>query len=435
MLEDTKQSTARCNIVILLTTLVVLRSVVNNRPNPAPVVALCATFAEILLVGLLWFFCPHGRQRTKMEWLLLVYAGWGILTRFLLQDLELIYSVRLEVLMLFEICAAFFVMHDADHKTASKIFTIITAILCAILTVWSVCGLVVSLTNVEKITLPLVTVEIHPVEKCLSISPHNRNETAVWFMIGLWLLAYQWTVCKRKLWRIPMAVSMLLMYIAIALQRSRTVWIAFAVAVGLLAASWLLALPWKSLPKYLFMAATAVAYAFLAYKSFSVVNDVFSAIHKAPSLDGYLENRKTVASRSRIWMAEIRFLMENPKALLFGQPRGAIVENMYRFYNGREKSIPHLHNGFMQVVAMYGLPGLVLLCSFLFALARKALRVYFTKEMAPERILTLLLIGIVFDGLMEPVFTAWVGLSTAVFMLAAGWMTRACAERSTNGQA
>ena len=229
-----------------------------------------------------------------------------------------------------------------------------------------------------------------------------------------------------------MAVSMLLMYIAIALQRSRTVWIAFAVAVGLLAASCLLALPWKSLPKYLFMAATAVAYAFLAYKSFSVVNDVFSAFHKVPSLAGYLENRKTVASRSRIWMAEIRFLMENPKALLFGQPRGAIVENMYRFYNGY---IPHLHNGFMQVVAMYGLPGLVLLCSFLFALARKALRVYFTKEMAPERILTLLLIGIVLDGLMEPVFTAWVGLSTAVFMLAAGWMTRACAERSNNGQA
>ena len=231
-----------------------------------------------------------------------------------------------------------------------------------------------------------------------------------------------------------MAVSMLLMYIAIALQRSRTVWIAFAVAVGLLAASWLLALPWKSLPKYLFMAAPAVAYAFLAYKSFSVVNDVFSAFHKVPSLAGYLENRKTVASRSRIWMAEIRFLMENPKALLFGQPRGAIAENMHRFYNGHNESV-HLHNGFMQVVAMYGLPGLVLLCSFLFALARKALRVYFTKEMAPERILTLLLIGIVFDGLMEPVFTAWVGLPTAVFMLAAGWMTRACAERSTNGQA
>lgn len=64
MLEDTKQSTARCNIVILLTTLVVLRSVVNNRPNPAPVVALCATFAEILLVGLLWFFARmEGKER------------------------------------------------------------------------------------------------------------------------------------------------------------------------------------------------------------------------------------------------------------------------------------------------------------------------------------------------------------------------------------
>ena len=433
MLKDTKQSAVRRNVVILLTALVVLRSLINNMVSLSPMPALYSTFAEILLVVLLWALCPHGGRRTKMEWLLLCYAGWGILTRFLLKDLELIYSVRLEVLMLFEICVAFFTTHDVDRKTASRIVSLVTAILCAILTVWAICGMAVVMTDITELRVLGLVAEVR--KRYVVFSPVSRNETSVWFMVGLWLLAYQWTVCKRKLWRIPMAFSMLLQYFLIALQRSRTMYIAVAISVGLLAASRLLELGWKKLPKYLLMAVTAAACAFVVYKSFFVINDFFAVVFKMPSLQGYLQNRKTVMSRSEIWKGEIQFLMDNPRVLLFGQPKGTISENMLRYYTGKGTSIPHLHNGFLQVLAMYGLPGLVLLCSFLFVLARKVLRVHFAKGMTDERILSAILIGLVIDSLMEPVFTAWMGLSTSMFMLVAGWLTRENAGEDSDGQA
>ena len=82
---------------------------------------------------------------------------------------------------------------------------------------------------------------------------------------------------------------------------------------------------------------------------------------------------------------------------------------------------------------MYGLPGLLLWCSFLLPLIRKLLRVLLKEAPVSERILALLLVGLLIHGIMEPMFTARLGLATAMFMLVAGRLTRENTEGDANG--
>ena len=432
MLKNARRDALCRSAVVLLSVMIILRDLFTNLVYLRPVPALHSYIWELLIVGQLWTLCLRRKEKTKMEWLLLCYVGWAVLTRFLLRDFT--ETVSLEMLILGEMCVAFFAMHNLDRKTASRIFTIVTAIVCGVLTVWAICGLVVMLTDVQEIPLLNEVIRLTEKKSYLEFFPINRNETAAWFMFGLWLLAYQWVTCKQRLWRIPMGFSMVLMYIMIAMQRSLTVYLSTAATIGLMSASLLLKLKWKKVPQYLLMAAVAAACGFVVYKSFFAINSAFSSFFKVTSIGSYLQDRKSVVARGKIWKGELYALLHHPRLLLFGQPESEISLNLSR-YGGLSRTYGHTHNGFMQVLAMYGLPGLLLLCGFLLVLAWKVIQAYFAENASSARILALLLIGLVIDSLMEPVLTAWMGLSTSIFMLAAGWLTRENAEEASNGQA
>ena len=482
MLKIARQEAVRRSAVVLLSVLIVLRDLFTNLVYLRPVPALHSYILELLIIGQLWTLCLRTGEKTKMERLLLGYGAWAVLTRFLLLDFR--ETVSLEVLVLGEMIVAFFAMHKLDQKAAFNIFTIVTAILCGVLTVWAVCGLVIALTDVEEIRLLNEVVQVNTVETCIDFYPINRNETAAWFMTGLWLLAYQWTTCKRRFWRIPMALSMVLMFLTIGLQRGRTTYVTVGFTIGLLAASPLLRLSWKKWCRYLLMAAVTALCTLVIYKSFALINTINpmlyivaalaigvlgaiplpklqwkkwpryallaavlavcalaaykllarsnAAVPQLPSLSEYFGKRRTITSRMQGWKCEIYAMVHHPLLLLFGQPEMDIPLNMVR-YGGLEKAVGHTHNGFLQVTAMYGLPGLLLWCSFLLPLIRKLLRVLLKEAPVSERILALLLVGLLIHGIMEPMFTARLGLATAMFMLVAGRLTRENTEGDANG--
>ena len=433
MLKNAKQETARRAVLMLLTAVIVLRDLFTNLYYLRPVPALHANIWELLIIGQFWTLCLRRKEKTKLERLLVLYAAWGVLTRFVLRDFT--GKISLEVLVLLEMCVAFFAMHNLDKETASRAFNIVTAVLCTVLTVWAVCGLIVMLTEVGEIRL--LNEEVHLVLNdkkgvFLEFYPINRNETSAWFMVGLWLLVYQWVTCKRKLWRIPMGFSIVLHCLAIAMQQSRTIFLIVGFCVGLLAAAPMWKRAWKNLPKYLLMAVTVAACTFVIYKVFYAVNAGLNALSK-----GVLkENRSlstdlmSMSGRKMIWKCEIYALLHHPNLLLFGQVEGDIPRNMIR-YGGLTYPYGHTHNGMLQVLAMYGLPGLAFGAGILLLLARKILDAFFGKTPSLSgRILSVILIGLAIQSLMEPVFTAWMGLSTVLFMMAAGWLTREDAAES-----
>lgn len=485
MLQKTKRSAVSGGVTVFLITLIVLRDLfIDNMIYFPPVLLLHASILELLVVSQLWPAYQRGNSKTRMERMLLCYAAWALLTRFLLLDFA--EKIGLEVLTVCEMCVAFCAMRGMDRKAASRIFTLATAILCAVLTVWCVCGMVVVLTDIGEIQLLNTSIQITAEDvwttagnagllKFLDYYPVHRNESSAWMMIGLWLLAYQWSVCQKKLWRIPMAFSMLLLYLSIALQRSRSVCVITGLTIGLLAASGLLRLNWKRLPKYLLMAATVLLCTFVVYKSFSAISAGLSGISamrketvtaqasmptgdalpaetpqtepapEAPKLvklseatpvstepanDPVLTDQRsffhdllTLTLRTKIWKCEAYALVHHPLLLIFGQREDEVAWNMVR-YGGLDIPAKHTHNGFLQILATFGLPGLILFILFLLPLLKKILCVYLGNAPMSTKILTLPLIGLLVYSVMEPMFTSFVGLASVLFMLIAGKLCR-----------
>lgn len=421
MLKNAKQESARRAVMVLLTVLIILRDLFTNLYYLRPIPALHANIWELLIIGQFWTICLHRKEKTKLERLLLIYAAWGLLTRFVLRDFT--GKISLEVLVLFEMCVAFFAMHNLDKEIARRAFDVISAVLCVVLTVWAVCGLIVILTPNEKIRL---LNEVVQTEKgYLEFFPINRNETSAWFLIGFGLTAYQWVVCKRKLWRSIMVFSMVLMNLAISLQQSRTIYLVVGFTVGLLLVSPMLERPWKNSKKYLLMTLTVTASTFVTYMVYFGVNAGLNALSRALLKDtrNFTEELMTMSGRMAIWKSELYALIHHPHLLIFGQKELEIPQNMIKL-GGLFALYGHTHNGALQVLAMYGLPGLAIAAVFLFCLVRKLMGIYFGKVPTSEKILLLILVGLMIQSIMEPVFTAWMGLSTVLFMMVAGRLTR-----------
>ena len=421
MLKNAKQESARRAVMVLLTVLIILRDLFTNLYYLRPIPALHANIWELLIIGQFWTICLHRKEKTKLERLLLIYAAWGLLTRFALRDFT--GKISLEVLVLFEMCVAFFAMHNLDKETASRVLTVVTAILCAVLTVWAVCALLMMLTYVGEIRI--LNEVVWARQKFLEFFPINRNETSSWYMIGLWLLAYQWVECRRKVWRIPMAFSMLLLCITISLQQSRTIYLIVGFSVGLLAASRMLEMQWKNGKKVLLMAGTVVACTAAIYGLFTVVNMGLCAISKVRMIDDRSISKDVLSASGRavIWKSELYALLHHPHLLVFGQKELEIPKNMVQL-GGLFALYGHTHNGALQVLAMYGLPGLAVAAVFIFSLVHNLMGIYFGKAPTSEKILLLILVGLMIQSIMEPIFTAWMGLSTVLFMMVAGWLTR-----------
>ena len=245
--------------------------------------------------------------------------------------------------------------------------------------------------------------------------------------------------------------------------------------IGLLAALWLSKLNWKKLPKYLLMAATVVLCTFVVYKSFSAISAGLSGISamrketvtaqaslsptdtllaempraesdagapkliklsetapvstepaKEPVLTdqrSFFHDLLTLTLRTKIWKCEAYALVHHPQLLIFGQREDEVAWNMVR-YGGLDIPAKHTHNGFLQILATFGLPGLVLFVLFLFPLLKKILCVYLGNAPMSAKILTLPLIGLLVYSVMEPMFTSFVGLVSVLFMLIAGKLCR-----------
>lgn len=406
-----------------------------------------AAVAAVLLVYLLGLKRPVGTD----EKILGVWLGWTMISRVILEDL----SNGLQGTILWSVCglcvfAAGAALTGSERK---KLMNWAAGLIGGVLFFWAACGIIVVLSQYDYLPLVHKNISMYLEVKNgfhvrhLSFYNLHRNDTAPWFMIGLWLMAYQWLACEKKLWRIPIGISCLMFYVIVALQHCRSVYVATAGGAAMFAM--LLLKPKQGQKEVLrrWVAACLVAVLCLAvvYKSFSVCDSVITRVSETTGriyaqLRGWeieepegtenpeegtgdsrdlVHDLKTMTGRKSIWRGIYRTRKAEPVLLLLGQQENDVMPYLME-YGDLHYETRHTHNMFMEALAVTGLPGLLLCLAFTVLTVLRMLRMFFRKSNLAAGCLAIPLATLLVYGMMEPMLSINAWFASLCFVLLAG---------------
>lgn len=434
-----------------------------------------AVYACLICVSILFF-----KKESSISRLLSGYVLWLLVSRVLLGDVS--DSLRGELRCAAGMCLACKLGSALDAGGRRTLLRCFTGVVVGIFSLWAICGLRVVLTDVGEIPLFDLTIHLNDelqdtgILRYLEFFLIHRNLSAAWFMIGLWLVIAQWPGCKHILCRFVLTCLGILMYLMIALQHCRSVYVGTAIGFGMLTVLLLKDQKpnWKCGTRLAIIAIAALSSMLLVYKGFSVCNQVMvtfagfseQAQEQPPAEEGepvpeqkedpipqetavpetllteppetappenaaqLMDNRSffrdllTLTMRTEVWGAVSQTLRTHPEFLLLGQPEGEISENLHR-YGGMTRPIAHTHNTLTQALSLCGIPGLLLLLAILVPLIPRLIRCFFGGAEITERILTIPLTCLLIYGVIEPMFSSFLEFSSLCFMLLAGMVSSA----------
>ena len=118
-----------------------------------------------------------------------------------------------------------------------------------------------------------------------------------------------------------------------------------------------------------------------------------------PQQRDIMKDLSTFTNRTEIWGAGIQTLKDRPLTLLTGM-LDSQVARIPRNMLGRTEY--HMHNAWLEIILLTGIPGLALYLCFVIRLLRSAIRLFFAKA-APfyQRVLAILPAVLLINGLME----------------------------------
>ncbi len=258
----------------------------------------------------------------------------------------------------------------------------------------------------------------------------NRTISAVWFYLAWCMMAYEFFHCKNRLWRIPICIAWFVFHLTIAFCFCRTIKLVVCVNAAMLAILGALKLfrSKGAAAKVLLAVLLAALSFFVTYKSFEVLNKATAAVYNAADIqiertsdvfigerykernkDGQLfldtrdmaESVSTVSNRSDIYRSVLPTLRAEPLRILIGKYSDKMMDTPRRFMN---YPYFHMHNIWLQVLMLTGLPGLLPVLAFSLLLVWRMLRLFFSQN--PEagiavKCLTLPLSGVLLYGLFE----------------------------------
>ena len=432
---------------------------------------LCFSLLSLVLARL-----PKNSGRTGAL-LLAVYWIWLMIARLLAGCLS--DTLPNEITRAGALCAVFYLTRSLDARGRSRLSAWFCGVFFPVMAVLSVLGFLVSLNFVTQIRIgdEYISIALEPqstgVLRSLTLLGLHRNASSSWFMIALWLAVAQFLRTPKKWLRVLLALFAAMMYMTMAMQHCRSIYVSFSVGVGLL--TLLLAkdrLPiQKKAAKTLCVLLLAAATTFVSYKGFGLCNTVAAQLTRpaaqetldaaqpaeeapqAPAEEtapaetsaetpaeapaelpaeepatevGVADNRNffrdllTLTARTEIWAACLRVVLRRKKFLLLGQPVDMITMNML-YYGDMDRVVGHTHNALLQVLALGGIVGLIIMLAFLFLQLRSALRIYRAKEQPLfQKIYPILLASLLIYSIGEPLFD--VSFTSLAFMLISGML-------------
>ena len=194
---------------------------------------ICYSFLGLILASI-----PNASRKKSLSFLAFFWV-WMIAIRLAIQQLT--EAMTVEILRVGIMCAVFYLTSTLDAKGKQHLADVFCGILFPVLTVLAILGLLVS-TNVIpsfRIGDAEILLVVHPYGSGTAIYVSflgiNKNVTATWFMVALWLAVGQFFRTRRKWLRVLLGLFAVLMYATMSLQYCRFVNIACAVGAGMLA--------------------------------------------------------------------------------------------------------------------------------------------------------------------------------------------------------
>lgn len=428
------------------------------------------TFYVLIIPVIAAFFLYFGGLGYGLEVkLLFCFWLWYFISRILNGGETLVHdfnSVRNYIM--FFLCGAVGMALKPEQRERAMKWT--CGCMAAYYTVLAVISIVCSLLRITVIN-PLTEGNICKMGtkdfSRLALLDTNPNITAVWFFIAAFTLVYLFFRCRHKLWRIPIVIAVVLNYLALTLTYCRNMKVGFSVCTAMLLM--LLALRYiplrKVWQKAAVLACIAVITIPLCYKSFdgaaellARASDAVTAEEAAPAEssqetpappaaetgpvaaalpestgaeDESVENAftdprdfaksvRTLSDRTQIFESAFITLKQEPIRLLRGCRSDLIMSIAMPIL---ELHNVHFHNFALQVLVYTGLPGFILAVAYCVLLLIRMIRFFFSedpKAAFPEKMLTLILAGLLLYNMLEPLLFFEMDFSTLYFYFIAG---------------
>lgn len=141
------------------------------------------------------------------------------------------------------------------------------------------------------------------------------------------------------------------------------------------------------------------------------------------------------SGRTEIWRACIKILTSSPDRFLFGVSP-CFIQKFIENETGNYRTIPHAHNGLMQVAVGVGIPGMLIFLLFELAIVYHCLRIVFKGRnilFNGAWALAVLIMGMLLLELVEAMLFSFVRFNATIFYAIAGWvaaMSREIGEKS-----
>ena len=418
-------------------------------------VYMLVTFPTLVVLCVKYF-----KRQSLAARLLALFFVWQLITRLIVGDIGI--TIRKDIFCFAEMYVVFqlgSVMNERQQKKALDLFSLIS--LC-ILALWALCALAVVLTDIQEI--PLFDQTIHMEENFWATGKErqpgffvvNRNITAAWFMIGLWLVVVQWIRHPNFFLRFILAGFGLLMYLVIAMQHCRSVNVANAIAFGLLV---ILLLKDRVTDRRRYLQIGGILLAalmttVLIYKSYAVCNRVIEKITwfqsepyeyvepdylaqsstavqtdnqtaSATEVTALVDDRDffkdllTMSNRISVWADTVEVMWKNPTFFLLGQRDADYGQNL-RDFSSMKKLQAHAHNTLVQALAIYGVPGFLLMLGVVVLFIEKSIRLYFSNVELTKKLMGIFVVCLLTYGIMEPLFSYHLEFSSVACMFFAG---------------
>ena len=417
-----------------------------------------------LLIVLLLILCALKLRRGMPPefWLLAAYSAWVLLTRVINRDYTLYGSLYFSA-----VCAGVFAAGCyLSPQQRRRLLDLFTGLIGAYLFVISILGLLVWFGGSDAFPGISVFISKTPFGGVKDIVFFNtvHNMSAAWFLVSLFLAAYEWMTCADRRWRFPLALHMAMMLVMISLLHCRSIQVACSIGVGMLAV--LAVLPHVQRKQLALRVSavflTAVLGVLVCFEAISLCGDVFAKGMKisesewasfyaqqaerekqttatsqapvqapaqpdAPASDSrsFLHDALTLTERTLIWEAAFKLAAEDRHAALFGQAEENMMDavNAHGNYNEVKQ---HTHNLLVQAMVLTGVPGALLLLAFVCLQLVRMIRAYFDASgsiLQADKVLLVLPATLLVYGMAEVLLNRLVGFASLSFLLSGGIFT------------
>ena len=291
----------------------------------------------------------------------------------------------------------------------------------------------------------------------LNLFDANPNTSAMWFFVGFSPALVLFFACKKKLWRIPIVLAALVNYLGLALTYSRNTMIAFSCCIAMLAVLIVLnRFPLRKLwVRTLAIVLILAVFVPAVYKSFELSTDILSKVSASvlskaaveaeaettaaaeaepaaesaaaaetePDTSALFEDSRDLSTlRLRLLVFKTAFItiQREPIRLIRGCAGSDVMSVSHQAIS---RKFPTMHNSYLEVMVLTGLPGLALVIAFSVLLVIRMIRVFFSTDprlSLAVKVLTLPLAGIFLYSMMEAQIFFNTEFSALFFYLLAG---------------